>query len=116
MSDQAASKACALCLRAVPRTTRHHLTPRSRARKKPDKQRRAERDADAVTVDLCPPCHGMIHAVLTERQLQQDYASVEALRSHPEIARFLTWLARQPGDRPVSVRWSNDRRERRRRK
>lgn len=41
-------------------------------------------------------CHSMIHKTLTETELARSYNTVEALRSHPELARFFTWVAKRP--------------------
>jgi hypothetical protein len=39
-----------------------------------------------------PICHRTIHAILSNKELERGYASAEALRAHPEIARFLAWV------------------------
>ena len=116
-------RACDLCARRVSRTTRHHLLPVCRSRKR--RRRRqlrpgsepgtvtvhgAVRPGPECVVDLCPACHEMIHAVLTEKELERRYSSLESLRAHPEIARFVAWVAQQPSDRRVSVRWTRSRR------
>jgi hypothetical protein len=99
----------------VPRRTRHHLFTRTRLRKKRKAGGRAQRaEARAQlqqTAMLCRACHTMIHAVLTERQLEARYHTLESLRRHPEIARFIGWVRRQPVDRNVAVRWPRRRRE-----
>ncbi len=41
-------------------------------------------------------CHAEIHAVLTETGLARDYRTIEALRAHPRIARFIAWAAGRP--------------------
>lgn len=48
------------------------------------------------TVVLHRICHRKIHSVLTEREIARDYASIEALRVHPEIAAFIRWVGRKP--------------------
>jgi hypothetical protein len=40
-------------------------------------------------------CHDKIHAVLSEKELRDAYASWEALRAHREIARFVAWVRRK---------------------
>ena len=37
-----------------------------------------------------------IHALLTETELAKTYNHVEALRAHPGIARFVTWVKNKP--------------------
>lgn len=88
---------CALCGRTGVRTTRHHLIPRmkhrsKRTRRLHDVNRRRE------TVDLCRPCHGHIHATLSEKELADSFNTVNALISHPEIQRFVGWIRTKPAE------------------
>jgi hypothetical protein len=41
-------------------------------------------------------CHDEIHATLTEAELARAYATPEALRAHPHLARFVDWVASKP--------------------
>lgn len=41
-------------------------------------------------------CHNEIHATLTETELARDYHTIEALRAHPRLARFIAWVAKRP--------------------
>ena len=52
----------------------HHLVPKSRGGR--------------VTEALHRICHRQIHALLTETELARDYATVEALMAHPQIAEL----------------------------
>jgi len=89
---------------------------RSRKRKRRKQvERFPDKPDEHETVDLCNACHGMIHAVLTEKELEADYHSVEALLAHPQISQFVTWVARQSPDRRVSIRWSRERHQKKRR-
>ena len=87
--------ACGLCGRVVERRTRHHLIPRSRHGNKRVK-RSFNREALHRTVPLCGACHRQIHRTLTEKELEREYNSVEALLSHPGISRFVRWIERKP--------------------
>ena len=121
---------CALCKREVPAVTKHHLMPRSRSKKR---KRRGQlehvqntrdasdeiaidlikgeaRPAEDVTIGLCPPCHNMVHAVLTEKELERSYYTIDLLMSHDAIATFVKWVAKQRSDRKVSVRQSRGKR------
>ncbi len=40
-------------------------------------------------------CHSKIHSVFSERELLKVYHTWESLRSHPEIAKFVRWVARK---------------------
>lgn len=77
---------CALCGREMPpgSADAHHLVPRTCG----------GRD----TVMLHRICHRQIHALLSERVLAREYATIEALRAYPPLARFIAWVqARPPG-------------------
>ena len=70
---------CFLCDRPLgTRTEGHHPVPRSKGGR--------------ATAPVHPICHRVIHAHLTNKELGAQYASPEALRTHPEIAKFLAWV------------------------
>lgn len=75
---------CPLCGRPIPPAQRdaHHLVPKSRGGR--------------ATEFLHRICHRQIHALFTETELARDYATVEALLAHPEIARFVAWVRNKP--------------------
>ena len=85
---------CAICERAET-LTRHHLIPRTRH---PNKRNKREFDRATVkrTVGVCRPCHSQIHVLLTEKELERDWNSVERLRSHAELAKFASWIGSKP--------------------
>lgn len=89
---------CELCDREVPRTTVHHLTPKSTARRK------GVRVVDLPTAELCPPCHKQLHALYPNGELAERLGSVAALREDERVARFLSWVRKQPGAKGVRVR------------
>lgn len=76
---------CPLCGRPMvegPSIDRHHWVPRTAGG-------RAQSPMHQV-------CHRKIHAVLSETELASEYADPEALRGHPDIARFVAWVQRKP--------------------
>ena len=78
---------CPLCGRAIPpeaRSSLHHLTPKLKGGK------------GGPTVRLHNICHAEIHASLTESELARDYNTIEALKTHPRLARFIAWVAGKP--------------------
>jgi 5-methylcytosine-specific restriction endonuclease McrA len=77
---------CPLCGRPIPESQKdaHHLVPKSRG--------------GTATEYLHRICHRQIHALFTEVELERHYHDVEALRAHPEMARFLDWVRGKPAD------------------
>ena len=99
---------CGLCGRDVSRTSRHHLIPRTRHKNKRNKRTFSRDDVRTRLVDLCRPCHRVIHHTLTEKELERDYNTVEKLLAHPEITKFIEWLKDKPDG--TSVRFPPRRR------
>ena len=78
---------CALCGRAIPpdvAQSQHHLIPKLKGGK------------GGETVLLHHICHKEIHATLTEAELARSYATPQALRAHPRLAKFIAWVAKRP--------------------
>ncbi len=73
------------------RLTRHHLTPLTRHSNK-----RVKRDTStaerSTTVPLCRPCHNQIHALFTEKELEREFNTLEKLREHPEVKKWIAWV------------------------
>ena len=87
MSEETTDPICPLCGRPIPSEARqslHHLVPKLRGGKR------------GPTVLLHQICHNEIHATLTESELARDYSTIEALRAHPRIAKFIVWVAKRP--------------------
>ncbi|MEM1360272.1 MAG: HNH endonuclease [Pseudomonadota bacterium] len=78
---------CPLCGRPIPPDvpqSQHHLIPKLKGGK------------GGETVLLHQICHSEIHASLTETELAREYNTIDALKSHPRLARFITWVAKRP--------------------
>jgi ribosome maturation factor RimP len=95
--------ACELCGREVQRLTRHHLVPRTRHKNKRNKKTFDRREVH-FTVGLCSPCHRHIHAVLDNKELEREYNTLEVLRSHPDVERFVAWVSKKPHGTRASAR------------
>jgi hypothetical protein len=89
-------EACHLCGRMMKAgTTSHHLVPRAVHRKTQFKKRFSKVEM-RTTVELCRDCHGAVHRFLPdEKEIARDYYTVERLRAHPQIAKFLAWVRKQ---------------------
>jgi hypothetical protein len=61
---------------------RHHFVPRS--------------EGGRVAVPLHRICHRKIHSLWSERELATRFSTPEAIREHPEMKRFVRWLAGKP--------------------
>ena len=97
-----AARICPLCARPLgARVEEHHLVPRTYKGRE--------------TVVLHPICHRKIHTVLTERELKDDFHTIEALRAHPDIATFVRWIAGKHPDFHESTATSRALKDRRRR-
>lgn len=76
---------CWLCRRPLDlRIEWHHSVPKSRGGRE--------------TVAVHPICHRTIHAHLTNAELARLPVDPAPIRKHPEIARFLRWIANKPPD------------------
>jgi 5-methylcytosine-specific restriction endonuclease McrA len=79
------SEHCALCARPLGRKVEwHHIVPKSLGGRE--------------TVALHPICHRAIHAAVTNKELARTYPTLDALHAHPDVARFLKWIAGKPPD------------------
>jgi hypothetical protein len=87
---------CDLCGRAHKRgTTEHHLIPRSCHANKWFKKR-FTREQMRATINLCRDCHHAIHRFIPdEKELGRHFNTVEALREHLQLKRFLEWVKKQ---------------------
>jgi len=78
---------CPLCERPIPPDvpqSRHHLIPRLKG------------GNDGPTVLLHHVCHKEIHSCLREAELARDYNTIETLRDHPHLQKFIAWVAKRP--------------------
>jgi hypothetical protein len=95
---------CDLCQRVVSERTRHHLIPRTRHRKKRTQRTFERSEMKERIAMLCRPCHRHIHAVLSNKELESDYNTLEALAAHPEVKKFTDWIRNKPPETMVPVR------------
>ncbi len=77
---------CPLCDRNIPKTQAdaHHLIPKSHR--------------GTETVLLHRICHRQIHALFTETELARQFNTVDKLKSHEEVSRFVQWVKQKPDD------------------
>lgn len=82
--------------------TRHHVVPKSRGGKE--------------TVLLCRPCHKQIHALFSEKELEREHNSIEALLRTEAMRRWRRWIAKRKPTSNVRARPSRRRRREAKRK
>ena len=83
---------CALCHHAYDARdlTKHHVVPKSRG--------------GTDTVPLCKPCHKQVHALFTERELEERYGTVELLESAEALQPFLRFIRKRKPTKKIGVR------------
>lgn len=89
------ARGCALCERDRPLTF-HHLIPRALHRRKRFATRYSREELSAG-IDVCRDCHDAVHRFVSEKELGERFHTLEALRAHPEIARFVEWVRTRGG-------------------
>lgn len=75
---------CPLCGRPLIKGStinEHHLLPKSYKGKE--------------TISIHKICHSKIHSVFTEKELFSHYHTIERLREHPEIEKFVKWVRKK---------------------
>jgi hypothetical protein len=77
---------CPLCNRHMPAKERssHHLIPV------------AEESDNSKRETIHRICHIKIHSLFTEEELALKYNSIEKLKEHEEIKKFIKWLKNKP--------------------
>ena len=45
---------------------------------------------------VCPACHRQIHKTFTEKELEQEYNTIEALKTQPALDKFVKWIESKP--------------------
>lgn len=90
------SNICEMCKREAASLTKHHLIPKTRHKNKKNKKNFSRQEVKERLAMLCRNCHSAIHKFLTNKELEYDYNTLEALLAHPEISKFVMWLQKQP--------------------
>lgn len=75
----------------------HHLIPKSRHGKYGDK------------ILLHTICHNKIHSIWTESELARYYNTSERILSHPDMQKFIKWVAKKPLDFYAKTKMTNGR-------
>lgn len=84
---------CELCERELEHLTVHHLIPKQKTKK----------TDPSPTIDIFSACHRQIHSLFTNTQLAQQLNTLDALKSEPQMQKFLTWVSKQNPQKRVKV-------------
>ena len=96
---------CPICERdmvAGDSVNEHHLIPKTFKGKE--------------TITIHKVCHSKIHSVFTERELLQHYHTVERLREHPEMEKFVKWIRKKEPEFRARNRSTREKRGKKRRR
>ncbi|KHE73007.1 hypothetical protein [Halobacillus sp. BBL2006] len=88
---------CDLCGRSPVKTTEHHLVPKQYG------------GAEGQTAMLCSACHHQIHALFKNEELAAFYHTLERLKDHPDMRKYMKWVKKQDPEKKITTRKSNRR-------
>lgn len=76
---------CPLCQRELGEIniSKHHLVPKSKG------------GTFGEIVMLHNICHQKIHSVFSEKELRDDYHTIEKLLAHEQIIKFVKWVTKK---------------------
>jgi len=83
---------CELCERDGLQLTGHHLIPQTRHNKKVKRDVGQDRHKK---VPICLPCHTQIHSLITEKEMEREWNTIEKLKSHPDVAKWIGWVQKK---------------------
>jgi len=92
---------CQLCERSGIDVTRHHLIPRTRHRNRRNKKTFERSEVHERIAWLCRACHKQVHTLIDEKTLETEYNTLEALRAHDGLTRFVAWVRERPEELKV---------------
>lgn len=86
---------CELCEREGMDLTFHHLIPKMMHSKKWCKRMFTSEERKTRGANLCMDCHPTVHKFITESDLARIYNTIEKLKTHPEIVKYIPWVVKQ---------------------
>ena len=75
----------------------HHLIPKCKN----------GRYTDKITIHRI--CHSKIHSIWKESELAGYYHTVERIREHPDMQKFIKWVAKKPPEFYTKTKMSKGR-------
>ena len=95
---------CELCGRSGMELTRHHLIPRARHNKARTRRQFSRDEMTGEIAMLCRPCHSQVHRVFEHHELTRYYHTIERIKSHSEIEKFIKWATKRPPGLKIRVK------------
>ena len=93
---------CPICERDLIENTfidEHHLVPKSEGGKYSEK------------VLIHRVCHDKIHSTWTDSELAGEYHTIDRIKSHPEIEKFVKWISKKPPEFYIKTKSSNEKKK-----
>ncbi len=87
-------KNCELCNREK-ELTFHHLIPKKNHKIKYIREKYSFLNINSYGIKICRDCHKMIHKLIPHKLLALDYNTMEKLKNHPELKKFIEWVKSQ---------------------
>lgn len=74
---------CPICGRDAPNqyVEKHHLVPRCKHGKE--------------TVPVCIDCGDQVHQLFSEKELRDEYNTIEKLIAHADVQKWIRWIRKQ---------------------
>ena len=90
---------CELCERENLMLTKHHALPKEEGGTMDD------------VIMICSNCHRHIHALYTNKELAVRLSTLQALKSDEQLSRFIKFIRKQPSQKKIRIKKSNERRK-----
>lgn len=95
---------CELCERTDIELNRYHLIPQSRHKKAHTKRTFSRAEMKSEIAMICDACLNQINEIFTTQELSTHYFTVERLKEHPEMAKFINWVKKRPSGQNIRVK------------
>jgi hypothetical protein len=76
---------CPLCGRPNSHPSDHHLIPQCRG------------GEEGTKTTICRDCHDAVHSMFSNKQLEREYSSIEALMANADFAKMVAFIGKQNG-------------------
>ena len=98
MANSQPNFVCPICKRITPDycIEKHHKIPKSKGGKE--------------TENVCCNCGDMVHKLISLKEMETTYNTIEAILSHPGIKEWVKWISKKPNDFSVCMRSKKRRR------